>query len=153
MITCSRTNALQEDFCTLVKELDRDLAARDGEDHSFYAQYNTTSQIKHVIVAYKDGMVAGCGAVKEYDVHTMEVKRMYVLPTVRGQGIAAAVLKALEQWAAELGYKKCVLETGKKQPEAIALYTKSGYVQTPNYGQYKNVANSICFEKQLAATR
>ncbi|MGB5499367.1 MAG: GNAT family N-acetyltransferase, partial [Maribacter sp.] len=49
----------------------------------------------------------------------------------------------------ELSYEKCVLETGKRQPEAIQLYTKSGYKIIPNYGQYKGIANSICFEKIL----
>jgi GNAT superfamily N-acetyltransferase len=77
----------------------------------------------------------------------MEVKRMYVLPNNRGKGIATTLLWELEKWALELGYMKCVLETGKRQPEAISLYEKSGYQRIPNYGQYKGVENSICFEK------
>ncbi len=79
----------------------------------------------------------------------MEVKRMYTSPESRGKGIASAVLKELEKWAAELSYKKCLLETGKKQPEAIALYLKSSYNIIPNYGQYAGVENSVCFEKKL----
>jgi putative acetyltransferase len=79
------------------------------------------------------------------------LKRMYVLMNRRGQGIATIILKELEQWAFELNYAKCLLETGKKQPEAIALYKKSGYCIIPNYGQYINVENSICFEKILNA--
>jgi putative acetyltransferase len=59
------------------------------------------------------------------------------------------VLSELESWAAELGYPKCVLETGKRQPEAIALYEKQGYQRIPNYGQYIGVENSVCFEKVL----
>jgi putative acetyltransferase len=59
------------------------------------------------------------------------------------------VLKALEDWAKELGYHKCILETGKRQPDAIALYQKNGYSIMPNYGQYQGVTNSVCFEKQL----
>jgi GNAT superfamily N-acetyltransferase len=74
---------------------------------------------------------------------------MYTVPAFRGQGIAAAVLNALEQWAAELSYESCVLETGKRQPEAIALYKKSGYIIIPNYGQYAGVENSVCFRKTL----
>ena len=74
---------------------------------------------------------------------------MYVLPDKRGQGIASAILKELEQWAMEMGCIKCVLETGKKQPEAIALYTKNGYQVMPNFGQYEQVENSVCFEKAL----
>jgi GNAT superfamily N-acetyltransferase len=74
---------------------------------------------------------------------------MYVLPEYRGMGIAQSVLQELEKWAAELGYQYCVLETGMKQPEAIRLYEKSGYHQIPNYGQYENVATSVCFRKEL----
>jgi putative acetyltransferase len=149
MITCIRTNSEDEDFKKLVRELDADLAIRDGADHSFYAQFNKIDKIKHAIVAYKLGEPVGCGAVKEFSPDTMEVKRMFVPLNKRGQGIASAILKALEIWCKELNYKKCVLETGKKQPEAIALYKKNKYKIIPNFGQYKNIENSICFEKEL----
>jgi putative acetyltransferase len=79
----------------------------------------------------------------------LAVKRMYVAVEHRGKGIASIILAELEKWAAELGNTKCVLETGIKQPEAIALYKKSGYIIILSYGQYKNVANSVCFEKTL----
>ena len=68
----------------------------------------------------------------------------------RGRGFATIVLKGLESWAAELSFKRCILETGYKQPEAIALYTKNGYHKIPNYGQYQSVGNSMCFEKDIA---
>lgn len=74
---------------------------------------------------------------------------MFTPPEHRGKGIAVKVLAELEKWAAELGYKKCILETGKAQPEAIALYTKCGYEIIPNYGQYAGVENSVCFEKSV----
>ena len=79
----------------------------------------------------------------------MEIKRMYVPENKRGNGIASAILKELEQWALALSYKKCLLETGKKQPEAIELYKKNGYKIIPNFGQYANIENSVCFEKIL----
>lgn len=142
-----RTNSDNPDFQALVRELDIDLAIRDGDEHSFYAQYNKIDSIKHAIVAYQNGQPVGCGAIKQYAPDTMEVKRMYVPPSHRGQGIAGVVLAELEKWAQELGYQKCILETGKKQPEAIALYTKSNYSVIPNYGQYEGVENSVCFEK------
>ncbi len=108
--------------------------------------------IKYAIVAYDDDIPVGCGAIKEYSPGTMEVKRMYVLANRRGEGIATIILKELERWALESGNKKCLLETGKKQPEAIELYKKSGYKIIPNFGQYQNVENSQCFEKILAET-
>ena len=100
-------------------------------------------------MAYEDGEPAGCGAIKEYAPDTMEVKRMFVVPAHRRKGIAENVLKELESWAAELSYRKCILETSLKQQEAIGLYRKKGYRLIPNFGQYAGVENSICFVKQI----
>jgi len=149
MITTVRTNSGNADFQLLVRQLDSYLAGIDGDEHAFYAQLNKTDLIREVIVAYEDGVPVGCGAIRAFSPEAMEVKRMYVLPEKRGMGVASVVLSALEGWAKELGYKKTVLETGKRQPEAIALYTNRGYVVTPNYGQYAGVENSVCFEKAL----
>lgn len=144
-----RTNSDDTDFQNLVKLLDKDLAIRDGEDHAFFAQFNHIDTIKYAMVALEDGIAVGCGAIKKYDVNTMEVKRMFVLLEKRGQGIASLILKELENWALELGFKKCILETGIKQPEAIALYRKNNYWIIKNYGQYAEVESSLCFEKVL----
>ena len=144
-----RTNSQNKDFIDLVKLLDEDLARRDGEDHSFYAQYNKLDNINHALVLYKNNLPLSIGAIKEFDAESMEVKRMYTLSEFRGQGLAKRVLFELENWANELGYKRCVLETGKRQPEAINLYKKNGYRSISNYGQYMGIENSLCFEKQL----
>lgn len=149
MSLITRTDSNNAGFISLVKLLDADLAKRDGEDHSFYAQFNKIDMIKHVIVVYDDEKPIGCGAIKEFDTETMEVKRMYTLPGYRGKGIASSILSELEKWAAELGYERCVLETGNKQPEAIELYKKNGYSRIQNYGQYAGIENSNCFEKIL----
>lgn len=144
-----RTDSNNNDFIALVKELDADLAGRDGSDHSFYAQFNKISTIRHVIVAYQKGEPLGCGAMKMHAADSMEIKRMYTTPRSRGNGIASKILAELEKWAAELSFKKCVLETGKRQPEAISLYKKNGYRIIPNFGQYAQIENSVCFEKEL----
>lgn len=149
MITIVRTDSSNEDFRKLVTELDKDLAIRDGDEHAFFAQYNKIANIAHVIVAYEGNEPAGCGAIKHYAPGTMEVKRMYVPPAMRGRGIAGQVLAGLERWTVELGYTTCILETGQKQPEAIRLYTKSDYTVIPNYGQYAGVESSVCFEKKV----
>lgn len=149
MIHCIQTNSDNEEFQKLVGELDTDLKIRDGDDHLFYAQFNKIDSIKFVVVAYNNELPVGCGAIKEYAVGVMEVKRMYVLPRSRNQGIASTILKGLERWAIELAIGKLLLETGFNQPEAIALYKKSGYLIIPNYGQYENIVNSVCFEKVL----
>lgn len=149
MIRTIRTDSDNQDFIQLVKHLDADLAERDGKDHSFYAQFNKIDRIKHVVIAYDDDKPVACGAIKEYAPDTMEVKRMYTSPESRGKGIASRVLRELEEWASELSYARCILETGKKQLEAIRLYEKNGYRVIPNYGQYVGIENSVCFEKQL----
>lgn len=149
MIEIIRTSSSNQDFIELVKCLDADLAERDGSDHSFYAPFNKIDTINYAVVAYDNGTPIGCGAIKEYNPTTMEIKRMYTSPGYRGRGIASKIVAELEIWATELSFKKCILETGKKQPEAIALYKKNGYHQIPNYGQYAEIENSVCFEKEM----
>lgn len=149
MINVIRTDPSNQDFAALVKLLDADLAIRDGEDHAFYAQFNHSGNIPWAVVAYLDGMPVGSGGFKQYADGIAEVKRMFTLPEARGKGVASQILSSLEEWANELGFKKCILETGHNQPEAIALYHKNGYIRIANYGQYAGVANSVCFEKAL----
>lgn len=145
-----RTDSSNPDFIALVKLLDADLAQRDGTETEYYAQFNKIDMLKNCIVAYVNDSPVGCGAFKPFEEGiSVEVKRMYVLETERGKGLAGAILSELEKWAAELGYSKSVLETGKRQPEAIALYSKHGYQITENYGQYIGIENSVCFEKHL----
>ena len=149
MIKLVRTNSENEDFIELVKHLDADLANADGDEHAFYNQFNKIDQIKHVVVLYDDKLPLGCGAFKEYDAQSVEIKRMYTLNESRGKGVATKILHELEIWATELGYRRCILETGKKQVEAIKLYKKNGYTLISNYGQYIGVENSLCFDKKL----
>lgn len=149
MINIVRTDSDNEDFRSLVRLLDADLALRDGEDHAFYAQFNKIDKIKQAVVAYLDGEPAGTGALREYEPGCAEVKRMYVKPELRRRGVAKAVLAELEDWARELNFDTCILETGKKQPEAIALYLGCHYTITPNYGQYADVDDSVCMAKNM----
>lgn len=151
MITLTRTNSENEDFLSLVKHLDKELAIRDGDDHAFYNQFNKVDLIKYVVIAYKNDLAIGCGAIKDYDEKTMEIKRMYVLESHRGTGVASQILKELESWSVLLSKEYCILETGIQQPEAIQLYTKNNFKIIPNYGQYASVINSICFQKSLIA--
>jgi len=149
MIRILRTDSTHADFIALVRLLDAELAERDGADNAFYAQYNKIDDIKYALVLYKNDEAIACGAIKAFNEEAMEVKRMYTLSEYRGKGIATHLLTELEVWTKELSYKKCVLETGKRQPEAIRLYEKNGYQRTPNYGQYIGVENSVCFEKVI----
>lgn len=149
MLQLKRTDSSDPDFQSLVKLLDIDLAIKDGNEHEFYAQYNKIDAIQHVLVCYNDGILAGCGAFKPFEEDTVEIKRMFVQPEQRGNRIAAKILKALEDWALELNIHKAVLETGTNNLQAIQLYTREGYTQIPNYGQYAGMENSVCFFKNI----
>ena len=144
-----QTTSENQDFTNLVLLLDADLKIRDGEEHEFYAQINKTAILKNVIVCYESEIAVGCGAFREIDSQTVEIKRMFVLPDYRGKGIASKILSQLELWASRLNYAQTILETGINQPEAIALYKKSGYSITQNYGQYADMDNSVCMQKNL----
>ena len=147
MVKLMRTDASNADFLELVKLLDTDLQLRDGEEHYFFAQFNTTEGIKNVVIASENGVPVGCGALKHYSDGVMEIKRMFVKDNFRGRGIASEILKELEAWSLEQGYMRCILETGKNQPEAIRVYEKNLYQKIPNFGPYVDVTSSVCFEK------
>lgn len=148
-LSIKRTNSSDPDFVKLVNHLNAELSKINGDDDAFYAQFNKIDKINHVVVVYSDDTPIACGAIKQFSTVAMEVKRMFTLPNYRGNGIASILLKELEKWAKEMNYEKCVLETSKRQPDALALYYKNSYEVIPNYGQYIGVENSICFEKKL----
>jgi putative acetyltransferase len=149
MLSFTRTDASNTNYKRLVASLDKYLAITDGDDHAFYNQFNSSGEIKHVILAVEHGEAVGCGAFKPYDARAVEIKRMFVAETHRKQGIAQKILAELENWAAELNYSTTILETGKNQPEAIRLYEQYGYKRTPNYGQYAQIENSVCMKKTI----
>ncbi|SFI28918.1 GNAT family N-acetyltransferase [Halpernia frigidisoli] len=143
-----RTNSEDLNFISLVKDLDFYLALKDGEEHAYYAEFNKITALQNCLVLFENNEAVACGAIKPFDENTAEVKRMFVKPEFRGKGFASKILSELENWAKELGFTKTILETGKRQTEAVNLYSKT-YNIIPSYGQYKNMENSICFEKNL----
>ena len=149
MIKLVRTNSENKDFVNLVNYLNAYLKIVDGDDHAFYNQYNNIDVLKHVVMAYKDEIPLACGTFKALDENTIEIKRMFTQINARGCGIASKVLQELEKWSKELSYRTCVLETGKRQTEAVSFYKKMNYSIIPNYGQYENITNSLCFKKEL----
>lgn len=149
MINLVRTHSENKDFVDLVEALNDYLKIVDGEEHAFYNQYNNIDVLKHVVVVYSNKTPIACGAFKAINNDTVEIKRMFTKPKLRGKGIASKVLTELENWSKELSFKTCVLETGKRQEDAVAFYKKLNYQITPNYGQYKNITNSLCFKKEL----
>ena len=102
-----------------------------------------------LVVRDDEGRAIGCGGVCRFDGTRAELKRMYVLPEVRGRGLGRLLLVELEAEARRLGYARIVLETGDRQPEALGLYASAGYERIPCYGIYATRALSMCFEKTL----
>ncbi len=149
MISLIQTDGNNADFRMLAQELDQLISERDGTDFEFYHQFNGIDDLQYAVVAYEGERPLACGAIKPFRTEAMEIKRMYVRAEARGKHIATQVLVALEKWAKALGRSRCVLETGTRYPEAIALYRKNHYSPIPNYDQYENVATSVCFGKDL----
>jgi GNAT superfamily N-acetyltransferase len=104
------------------------------------------------LVARSNGRAVGCGGIRRVDERTAEIKRMYVVPDHRGNGIARAVLAELERWAGAAGYERIILESGTAQPDACALYESSGYERIEPYGVWKDSPESICYDKYLRVT-
>jgi putative acetyltransferase len=153
MYSAKRTTSQNADFNSLIIELNNYLSGQYGEVQKQYSPHNKVEGIDTVIVIYDGEKAVGCGCFKPYDDVAVEIKRMYVSPENRNQGIGALIMQNLEQWATELGYKACVLETGDNQPEAVALYKKVGYVVTEKYGVYVNLDHSICMRKELTSAQ
>ncbi|MGR6970962.1 GNAT family N-acetyltransferase [Streptomyces cynarae] len=84
-----------------------------------------------------------------YEDGDAELKRMFVMEEMRGRGLARRILAALEEDARAAGRTRMVLETGTKQPEAVALYTSSGYEPCAKFGYYRFYESSLCFAKPL----
>ena len=111
--------------------------------------HNVSSDDVQFVIAWLDGQAVGCGAIRPIHAQATEVKRMYVRPAARGQGISRQILVKLESLAQASGFNITRLETGLQQPEAISLYESSGYTRIPCYGVYAQNPESVCYEKLL----
>ena len=149
MTKIERTTSESKDFILLTKKLDQELKLIYGSTQEEFDQFNIIDNIETVIVAYINNTAAGCGCFKTFDKNTAELKRMFVDDQFRGEGIGAAILIELENWAKELGYASIILETGTVQIGAVALYKKYGYTVIPNFDPYIGNELSICFKKNL----
>ncbi len=139
----------------LIRDLSAELAGRypnshGGDGAGAFKPADVQIPRAAFVVAWLNDEAVGCGALRPMDEDdTVEVKRMFVRPTARRQGISRVILTALENLAREFGFQKVRLETGTRNPEALALYGASGYEPIPCYGIYVNEPLSRCFEKML----
>ncbi|WP_040005597.1 GNAT family N-acetyltransferase [Fibrisoma limi] len=137
-------------FLELIAELDADLRDRYGAKQDWFDQFNKALAGANVVLVLDGETPVGCGCYRETDdTDRVEIKRMYVRPTWRRQGIARQLLTELETWAKEADYQFARLETAIRQPESIALYQKAGYQPIAKYGPYVNSEESVCLEKAL----
>jgi GNAT superfamily N-acetyltransferase len=101
------------------------------------------------LVGYLGTRPVATGGLRRHADGEFELKRMYVVPEARGQGLSRVVLAALEDRARAMGARRIVLETGDRQPEAVSLYESSGYHRIDGFGFYADAPLSISFEKNL----
>lgn len=144
-----RTDSRNTGFLKLIRLLDAELEERNGENQKQYEQYNQVGNIQDVVVIYQENIPVACGAFKEYDIHSIEIKRMFVQNEHRRQGLAKLIIGKLEEIAKEKGYRYALLETGIKQYEAISLYKNIGYNVINNYEPYIGNVHSVCMRKVL----
>ena len=146
----------QPDALRLIEEVQAEYVQRyGGRDATPLEQAMFDPPAGSFFVGYVAGEAVATGAWRRTDVSAFgatsvaEIKRMYVVPRLRGVGLARLMLAHLEATAAEAGFEALVLETGNRQPEAIALYESSGYVPVPGFGYYRDEPLSRCFGKPI----
>jgi GNAT superfamily N-acetyltransferase len=144
-----KTDSKNDDFLMLIKLLDTDLDERYGELQKQYKRHNKVDYINDVIIIYKNEVPAACGAFKEHDNDSIELKRIFVTKENRRQGLSKLVVNELEELGRSKGYKYAILETGIKQHEAISLYENAGYKVIQNFEPYVGNINSVCMKKTL----
>jgi GNAT superfamily N-acetyltransferase len=133
----------------LREELAAELRLRYGGDLEPGVKPSADDIEAFVIARDDDGRALGCGALRSLGEPVVEIKRMYVRPEARGRGVGSLLLEALESEAVARGFKVVRLETGPLQPEALGLYTRSGYREIPCFGAYSGGPASRCFERRL----
>ena len=136
----------------LIAALDADILERyPNPDDNFFELSAEEVAIENgaFVIARVNGRAIGCGAVRRIDATTAEIKRMYVAPDARGQGVSRKILAVLEAEAARIGVTRLVLETGDRQVEAVALYLRAGFKRIPRFGEYIDAPLSVCFGKDL----
>jgi putative acetyltransferase len=149
VLTITADNPSRQVAKRLIQDLCSELTKRYGTPPSPFSPATAVTPRSAFLVARLGGQPVGCGALRQIDDTTAEVKRMYVAPFARRRGIARRILTELERLATEFNYQSIRLETGIKQSEAIAFYDSSGYQRIATYSDFVDNRKSICFEKRL----
>lgn len=146
-----RTDGKNEDFIENCRLLDMDLDRRVGRQikREKYEKFNQLDEIREAIVVFDHGRAVGGGAIRRYDDENVELKRVFVQNEYQGQGIGSRLVSLLIEWAAQLGYRRMILETGELLTESCAVYKKLGFEVIPNYGPYADMPESLCMAKTI----
>lgn len=152
MIAIARESPRQGDVTALIRQSDALMQSLyPAESNHLVDIAQLAAPNVHLLVAREQGRALGCGAFVLGANGQAEMKRVFVDPVARGKGIARAIMAALEREASRLGITLMQLETGIRQPEAIALYRKFGYAERGPFGAYKPDPLSLFMEKRLAS--
>jgi GNAT superfamily N-acetyltransferase len=139
-----------QDAAALVDALDAELMERYGGGDDVHITPSDFLAPQGVfLIGAVSGRDVACGALRFLQDGVAEVKRMYVDPAVRGRGLSRVLLAALVERGRLAGYRELWLETGIKQPEAMALYESAGFTPIPSFGQYKDEPDSRCYRLVL----
>ncbi|MFC4100923.1 GNAT family N-acetyltransferase [Paenibacillus xanthanilyticus] len=149
-LSCHIVDARHPHLTELIGKLDADLLSR-YEASAIHGLDLSDPHIDRMLFAviYAGDQPAGCGALRPIDAETSELKRFFVDAPFRRKGVAGTLLRFLEEAASERGCRSVRLQTGVKQPEAIALYAKHGYLRINNFGPYADDPLSVCMEKSM----
>lgn len=152
MIAVKPTHPRLEAVQRLIQELDLYQSSLYPAESNHFDSIETLELPSVYFVGAFDGDdLVGCGAVKQMPGGYGEIKRMYVAPEARGQGVGKLILRALEDFLVQAGISIARLETGIYQDAAIQLYTKLGYQPIPPFGDYQPDPLSIFMEKRFDA--
>ena len=114
-----------------------------------FVPYNLSFAVEDVLLVRRNEVPAACAGLKRYSDTDAEIKRVWVEPAYRGQGIASLMMTILEDKAKAKGYRRTVLQTRELMTDAVALYTKRGYRKIENYPPYDKLEGAVCFAKEL----
>ena len=145
------TDGNNEDFYRFYLETEEYYSQVAGgkKNREGFVQYNLSSAIPDVVIAYMDGVAVGCAGLKKYSDSDVEIKRVWVVPCCRGKHIATELMNRIEEKAREMNFRRTILQTRPIMNDAVELYTKRGYKLIDNYPPYDKLEGAICMALEL----
>lgn len=119
------------------------------EKRKAFVPYNLSDSIQDVVIAYKNDRAVGCAGLKGYSSADVEIKRVWVTPDYRNQGLATKLMELIEAKAKEQNFQRMILQTREIMKDAVALYRKLGYHEIANYPPYDELDTAVCFAKDI----